>query len=322
MKQGITPDATETNQEGVKLYKLLWGGYLTLFPMTALFIAASILSHSASVGVICVQSIISIIINTFALYTLRQVLSSTIYSFAYGAGKLENFSAFLCGVFYVPSGMYLMYEASQRLIHAPEVGYALSQAAVVISAMRMLVLYVMVRHLMRQSLNPSPLLQSYQLDYRVCLLNDLGVLIAFAIAWGLIQFHLPAIGYRIDPLVAFAISFYMLWVGASLVRYNFRSLIDLPLPESDQMMIMRVLVRHYLDYDGIGNVYTRSSGTRRFVEIELGFDGQQTVEYVRTLSRHVEEELAANIPGLAFTIIPTCTDKLQPTTYPQNDADN
>lgn len=297
-------NAATTDSEGIQLYRLLLGGYITLFPVTALFLGTAMISNSASVGVICVQSLISIIINTFSLYALRQVIRSNVYRFAYGAGKLEDFSAFLLGAFYVPSGLYLLYCAVGRIIHAPEVGYALSQIAVVISAARMLVLYLLVRRLMRQSGNPSPLLLSSLLDYRLCLLNDLGVLIAFAIAWGLLQIHLPAIGYRIDPLVALAISLYMLWIGGSLVWRNFRSLIDLPLPESQQIKIMSVLARHYHDYDAIGIVYSRASGKRRFVEIELGFAGEQTVKHIRALSRRMEKDLAAEVPGLAFRIIP------------------
>jgi len=65
-----------------------------------------------------------------------------------------------------------------------------------------------------------------------------------------------------------------------------------------------VLARHYADYDAVGTLYARSSGTRRFVEIELGFDGAKSVEHVHVLSRHMEQALAAELPGLHFRIVP------------------
>jgi hypothetical protein len=40
------------------------------------------------------------------------------------------------------------------------------------------------------------------------------------------------------------------------------------------------------------------------VEIELGFDGERTVEHVHTLSRHMERDLAEEVPGLRFRIVP------------------
>lgn len=297
-------NGTPSETEGIRLYRLLWWGQLTLVPMTALFVAAARLANSASVTVICVQSAIAIVINGFALFALRQVIRSNVYRFAYGAGKLENFSAFLLGVFYVPSGLYLAQDAAGRLFRAPAVGYELSQVAIVFSALRMLALYLLARRLMRNSGNPSPLLRSTLLDYHLCLLNDAGVSVALAIAWAFVAARLPAIGYRIDPLVALTIALYMLWIGASLVWHNFRSLIDLPLPEAQQMEIMRVLARHYRHYDAIGTIFSRASGNRRFVEIELGFAGDQTLAHLQTLSRLMEDDLAAEIPGLSFKIFP------------------
>jgi divalent metal cation (Fe/Co/Zn/Cd) transporter len=51
-------------------------------------------------------------------------------------------------------------------------------------------------------------------------------------------------------------------------------------------------------------VYSRLSGNRRFVEIELGFNGDRTLEHVHTLSRHMEDDLATEVPGLQFHIMP------------------
>ena len=290
--------------EGIHLFRLHVWGQLTLIPMTALFIATAWLANSASVLVICVQSAIAIVINSFSLYALHQVVRSNVYQFAYGAGKLENFSAFLLGVFYVPSGLYLAADALVRLYHPPVVGYELSQLAIVFSALRMLVLYLLVRRLAQQSKNPSPLLRSTLLDYHLCWINDLGVCVALAIAWACVALHVPEMGNRIDPLVALAISLYMLWIGASLVWNNFRSLVDLPLPEKQQIEIMRVLARHYHHYDSIGTVFSRASGNRRFVEIEMGFPQSQTIEHVQALSRRMEQDLTAEVPGLSFKIFP------------------
>ena len=58
---------------------------------------------------------------------------------------------------------------------------------------------------------------------------------------------------------------------------------DLPLSEDEQLTITRVLGHHYADYDLVGTLYTRSSGTRRFVEVELGF-GAGLVWSTRTCS--------------------------------------
>jgi cation diffusion facilitator family transporter len=285
-------------------FKLMVWGYISMFPMAALFITVSVLADSSAVLVIAVQYLVSIVVSSFGLYAMRQVMADNVYSFPYGAGKLENFSAFLCGVLYVPTALYLMYGAGGRLMDPPEVGYLLAQVPVVISFCRMVVLYLIVRRMMRRSPNPSPLMRSYLLDYRIGLYSDGGVLISFAIGGAFVWLGLSAIGNRVDPMVALVISGYMIWVGVSLVRHNLRSLMDLPLSEAEQLKVMRVVAAHFNDYDSVGTLYTRSSGKRRFVEIELGFDDEQTVGHVRELSHHMEAALTAELPDLAFRVVP------------------
>jgi ferrous-iron efflux pump FieF len=296
--------APETDAETIKLYKLLKWGLATELPMTVMFFSIAFITGSSALTAIAIQSAVALVVNAFAVSAMRQVIGENAYNFPYGAGKLENFSAFLCGVLYVPSGLYVLFDGVKRLIHVPDVGYLLSQIPVSISPARGVALYVIARRTVRATRNPSPPLPSYRLDYRVGTLTDGGVMISFAVAWVLVDAGLPAIGDRVDPLVALAIALCMLWVGASLVRHNFRALMDLPLSEEEQLTVTRVLARHYADCDLVGTLSTRSSGKRRFVEVELGFDGEKSGEHVHVLSRHMEQALAAELPGLHFRIVP------------------
>ncbi|MEI6066583.1 MAG: cation diffusion facilitator family transporter [Methylococcaceae bacterium] len=292
------------NPESAQLYKLLCWGLAVEVPIVIMMITSAVLADSAALIAIAAQSGIALVINGFAVYAMLQVMRENAYNFPYGAGKLENFSAFLCGIFYVPSGLFVIFESVERLIHAPEVGYLLGLIPVSITFLSGAVLFIFASRLMRRTHNPSPLLISYRADYLIGMLTDGGVIIAFAIATVLVDLGEPAIGDRIDPAVALAIAFYMLWVGVSLVRQNFRALMDLPLSEDEQIMVTRVLARYYTDYDFLGILCTRSSGTRRFVEIELGFNGKKSMEHVHVLSRNMVEALGEELPGLHFRIVP------------------
>ena len=164
--------------------------------------------------------------------------------------------------------------------------------------------FTLAARLKKRTKDPSPLLIAYRADYLIGMLTDGGVLIAFVVGSVLVSFGVPGLGDRIDPIVALIMACYMIWVGVDLVKNNFRALMDLPLPEEHQLTITRVLAAHYADYDSVGTLYTRSSGNRRFVEVELGFDGERSVEHVHVLSRHMERDLAAEVPGLRFRIVP------------------
>lgn len=297
-------EQTVVDPESVRLYKLLKWGLAVEVPIVIMMVTSAVLTGSAALIAMAAQSTVALVINGFAVYAMRQVMRENAYNFPYGAGKLENFSAFLCGVLYVPSGLFVLFDSIERLIHAPEVGYLLGLIPVSITFLSGAVLFILASRLKRRTNNPSPLLISYRADYLIGMLTDGGIIIAFALATVLIDLGEPAIGDRIDPAVALVIALYMLWIGVELVRHNFRALMDLPLSEEEQLIVTRVIGHHYADYDLVGTLYTRSSGTRRFVEVELGFDGEKSVEHVHVLSRHMEQALAAELPGLHFRIVP------------------
>jgi ferrous-iron efflux pump FieF len=290
--------------ESVRLYRLLRWGLTVEVPIVVITATSAVLAGSAALIALAAQSAIALVINAFAVYAMRQVLKHNVYSHPYGAGKLENFSAFLCGVLYIPSGIFILFDSAERLVHAPEVGYLTGLIPVAITFSSGAVFFFLARRLMRRTIVPSPLLVAYRADYFIGMMTDGGVLVAFAAGTVLVSLGLDAVGDRIDPAVAFVMAAYMIWIGVDLVRHNFRALMDLPLPEEHQLTITRVLATHFDDYDRVGTLYTRTSGNRRFVEVELGFDGDRTVEHVHRLSRHMERDLAEEVPGLRFRIVP------------------
>ena len=302
------PPANADLDDDRRFYRVMLWGYVTLFPLMALFIVTAVLANSSAVFVYSVNFAITVAVQSFSIYAIRQVMRENTFRFPYGAGKLENFAAFLGGVLNVPSGIYVAYAASLRLLDPEHVGYGLSMIPIAVEAARMVVLYVSVSRLARRTQDPSPLLHAYLLDYRVNVLSDCGVLVAFAAGWLLVHNGLGTLGDRMDPLVALAISVYMIWVGVVLVRRNFRALMDLPLPEEEQLRVMKVLAAHYADFETIGTLYTRSSGKQRFVEIELAFPGRRTLDEIGALGAHMEEALAAEVPGLTFRVIPAVAE--------------
>jgi cation diffusion facilitator family transporter len=300
------------------LYRLMVWGYATLPPIIVMYAVMAVVQHSSALMVCAVLAAVSLTVQTFSLYAMRQVLAADPYRFPYGAGKLEDFSAMLCGVLFVPSGACLALVAVERLADPVAVHYAPSLIAVAVSAVRMALLWRAAERLARRTGAQSPLVRAYLLDYRTSLLSDLGVLASFTVGWLLVHAGEPAIGDRVDPLVAVAIALYMVWAGVWLVRRSFRALADLPLGEEDQIRLMKVLAEHVADYAGIGVVHTRASGKRRVVEVEVAFPASYTLGELDLLRTSMERSLAAGVPGLDFRIVPLVED---PRRAPRPEAD-
>jgi cation diffusion facilitator family transporter len=301
----VIPSGPATSREADRrLYRIMLWAYATLFPLTALDVVVGVLSGSSTILVYVIDSGICIVIQGFSIYAMRQVMRADTFRLPYGAGKLENFAAFLAGVLMVPSGACVIYLAVTRLLHPEAVGYGLAAVLLVIETARIAVLYASVRKLAHREETPAPLLQAYLLEWRVNLLSDVGVFVALAAGGLLAAAGLTGVGDRVDPAIALAISAYMLWAGVVLVRRNFRALMDLPLPEEEQLKVMKVLAEQYSTYETVGTIYTRSSGKSRFVEIELGFPETRSLMEITELGREMEEALAASVPDLVFRVIP------------------
>lgn len=291
-----------------RLFRIMVWGYLTCVPGMALFIGTAILSGSASLGVYAVQYPISLAVQTFSLYAVRQGMKRNTWRFPYGTGKLESFSAFLFGALSIPSGLYLAFHAVVRLGEPGPVGYTLGMAPLILSVSREAILYLACVRLARATRVHSPVLQSYAIGYQVGLFSDAGLMISFAIGWSLVRLGVPEIGERVDPAIALGLALYMTGTGVWLVWGNFRDLMDLPLPEAEHLRILKALAARFDDFENIGAIYTRASGSVRFVELELTFHPSRTIGEIDALRRAMERALAEDIPGLNFKIVPGTPD--------------
>lgn len=311
------PDVLHENiADDRRLYRLLWWGYLTLLPYTALFSAVALLSRSSTMVLFAILGFVTLAVQSFNLYAMRRVVAPNPFALPFGAGKLEDFSAFLCGVLFIPSGLYMGYIGSRGLVHPKPVLYGFALVPVVVSIVRELWLYIALQRLKREAAHPPLLLHAQMLAYRIAVLSDLGVLVAFGAAWLLTNAGDAASGERIDPLVTLILSLYSVWSGVALVRRSFRPLMDLPLPESEQLAILRTLARHYADYEDVGLLFTRASGRQRFILVDVAFPERTPVAEVERLRAAMEQDLAKELPGLMLTIRPLVTgsrESLPPT---------
>jgi len=77
----------------------------------------------------------------------------------------------------------------------------------------------------------------------------------------------------------------MLKEGLPLITENFRSLIDLPLPEKDMLKILKIATEFYEEYSGFGMLFSRQSGKQKIIEMELFFESKKLLRWNYSLIR-------------------------------------
>lgn len=298
------------HDEYCRLFRIVLWAYVSAIPLTALFVAVGLVAGSFAMLAVASQLVVFVVVATFALYALRRVIRDNTFALPYGAGKLENFSSFLFSFSYLPFAAYFLYAGGRDLLNPAPVQYAITIPPLAISLIRAGLLYWWAQRLSRESVNPSPVLDMYVADFRLTVYNDAGVLVALGLGWLLVGAGFVDFGNSVDSLVAIAIAVRMASLGILQLRHDLTALLDLPLSEQKQLAIMRVLARHFADYDGVGALYTRISGKRHFVELELGFADEQTVGHVTRLARSMEQSLAEELPDLDFRIVAVLADEV------------
>lgn len=285
-----------------ELEKLSRIALVALLPLTAAFVLTGYLANSLTIGSMALENAASIIVQLFAYQSIRAMRSADPIRFPHGTGKLENFSGFLYGALTIPTACYILFHAVQNLIHpADHVAFGLAQLPLVPSLLVNIYIFRFALRLSRS--HDSPLVQSYLIDYRVAVWFDAIVILAMAAGLGLNLVDARSYAAYIDPAFSVGIALYMLRAAVGQLLSNFRVLIDLPMPEPEQLQIMRVLAEEFESYEQVGSIRTRRSGTQRFVEVELYFNGSVDVKAVSALNTRMQEKLHGKLRDVKLNIV-------------------
>ncbi|MBL0225149.1 MAG: cation diffusion facilitator family transporter [Geobacteraceae bacterium] len=292
-------------QEYADLKKYIFWLLVTLAPLTAINIVIGILSDSLTIFTIAVEGVASLILHSFNMAAVTVIQRRNSFSFPYGTGKLENFSSFLYSVIVILITLVIINSALNRYLHPPAtINLGLAQITLVLAIIRAWVMVAWVSRLCRRYSDHSPMMHSYYVDLKLTLILNLSVFTGLLSGlWLFSEGHVQA-AVAVDLIIGLSVVLYMFYCSIGVLVKNFRSLIDLPLPEADQHKILKALVEDFDNYEGIGNFYTQLSGSTRFVQMELHFKETTTVEEIESLRMRLEERLKKHFSKLVFHLIP------------------
>ncbi len=273
--------------------------------ITPLSIIFSMITGSVTLLVYFIWAVAAFAVKLFSLISTRIMLKENQFMFPYGSGKLENFSSFFFGFSIVPIGVYFLIVSITKLFTPlTSVTYPLCLIPVALSFLMTLMLTIWTNRIIRRNPNPSPMLKAYNVNFKISLTSDAFLFLAFLAGFLLSVARLDFLSIRIDPILSAFLSLYMLKEGLPLIIKNFRSLIDLPLPEKDMLKILKIATEFYEEYSGFGMLFSRQSGKQKIIEMELFFDPGISLEKIRQIEDHMTLRVNQVIPDVRFRLIP------------------
>jgi divalent metal cation (Fe/Co/Zn/Cd) transporter len=88
------------------------------------------------------------------------------------------------------------------------------------------------------------------------------------------------------------------------MKENFEALIDLPLKEADQLLILKTLSEQFNHFEDVGYIYSRTSGRQKIIEIELGFSKNRNLSEIADLQKAMKNSLEQHFSDVKFILIP------------------
>jgi cation diffusion facilitator family transporter len=279
----------------------------TLIPLTLAFMITSYFSGSLTIEAIALDCAFSIIVQLFTYHAIQVMLRSNNIKFPHGTGRLENFSGFLYGALIVPVSIFILSLSLHRLLFNPtQVSFSIAQLPMIPSIIRSIFLYTLAKKIRSQF--ESPIAETFVIDQRVAIKFDASVILAILLGYFCVKLGFNQIALYLDPIFSILIALYMFKTALRMLLNNFKVLIDLPMPEEEQILLIRTLAREFESYDSIGSIYTRRSGMFRFVEIELFLNRSTSVSAISEITTRIEQDLKDSLDNIKLKIIALPSD--------------
>ena len=256
---------------------------------------AVVLAYTGSVALLSslVDSTLDLVASIVNLVAVGHALTPADREHRFGHGKAESLAALGQAALVAGSAVFLIWQASSRLVRPAAVTEGAAGIAVMVASMVLTgALVAFQRYVVRRT--GSLAIAADQLHYTSDFLMNAAVIAALALAfYG---------GWLLaDPLFAIAIAFYILYSAWAIFRGALDQLMDRELPETERRRIREIALGH-ADVRQIHDLRTRTSGTRSFIQLHLELDGAMTLYRAHVIADTVEAEINQAFPGAEVII--------------------
>ena len=299
-------DVLKTRKE---IKRFFIAGFWTLLLETLLCLYIAGISNSVIIFTFMLQNSLSLIIYFFAIIALGLSIKDNSYKFPYGTGRLENFISFFQAGLSLPGAGIVIYSIWKTTVNAPpEISFGYTQIAFLYINLRLVMLKWWANSIMKRSDAYSPILKAYNVYYTICLVETILSAVSLLIALYLQHSDRVLQARVIDIVLSIIVATYWIVNSLKVMKENFEALIDLPLKEADQLLILKILTEHFDKYEGIGYIYSRISGRQKIIEIELNFSKNRNLSEIADLQEAMKTGLAQHFPDVKFNLIPVYKD--------------
>jgi len=219
----------------------------------------------------------------------------------FGHGKIENISGTVEALLIFVAAIWIIYEASRKLIHPEPLeavgwGVTVMLVSVLINSVVSEILFRVGRE------TDSVALQADAWHLRTDVYTSAGVFVSLAII-GLGRQYRPDLYLDwLDPVAAFTVAAIILRAAYNLTVQSARDLMDVQLPQEEAVWIRSLIMEHRPVIRGFHQMRTRKAGHFRFIECHIQVDSKMSVDEAHQLTQHISERIREKYRDSTVTI--------------------
>jgi cation diffusion facilitator family transporter len=266
---------------------------------TALFLAtlkvlAALATGSLAVLSSAIDSLLDILMSGANYFAIRQAELPPDSKHPFGHGKFETVATIFQALVISLSGLWVLYESSQRLIHGTslarlEEGMAVLLISSVVSWKIARYLKATAKATESSALKADALHFSMDIYTNVALVAGLALVLWLKTPW-------------LDPALSMLVGCYILFEAFRLVRHGMGDILDEQLPASIREEIVEIIALHQAHLLGYHRLRTRRAGSQKIIDFHLTVCKNFSVAEAHKITDHLEQRIRERIGGSDVTI--------------------
>lgn len=241
-----------------------------------------VMSGSIAILASAIDSFLDLLVSIFNYFALHQSEKKADAKFNFGRGKLEAIAAVMEGTIISISGLFIFYNAVDKLLHPKPVAYM--DLSLIVMGVSIVLTGALVLFLIKIAKKTGNLvIRADALHYQTDLYTNGAILIALAII------HFTSFDI-IDPILGIAIAFYMIYSAYPIIKEGFLMLMDIALDE-DEIEKIDTYLTTVSDISSHHHLTTRRSGSDIFITVHVVFNISISLFDAHRISDRIEEGL-------------------------------
>lgn len=262
--------------------------------LTALKLGAAYFSNSVGVLSEGVHSFLDLVSAALSFFTVREAGKPADKDHPFGHGKIETLSSLFESILLVVAAGLILFEGAVHLVHPEPIQH--TDLAIAVMIISLVFSYAVYRHNSQAAEETSSsALHVNALHFLSDVLASIGILL------GLILMKLTG-WLVIDPIIAFVVAAYILWVSIKQVKGALVELSDKQLPDEEIQTVVSIVNRFQEKAIEAHEIRTRKSGAVRHIDFHLVVCGKMRVEDSHTVCDEVESQINQALPNSSVTI--------------------